>query len=167
MVAFDLETLPEPGITLAEIMRVLVPGGVVGAASVDYGGLILAGPDSDVLERIYAIREELWDLESIARSRAGRDLRGLLHAAGFIGIIAGARYVSYGDLDAIRNFGEARASECVDPWLSSRAIEHGLLTESEIKGMDGAWRSWSASPDAFLAFPWLHATGRKPTTVYG
>ena len=160
-----LETLPDPGKALGEVMRVLVPGGMFGAASVDYGGLILAGPGSGELERFYAIREELWDLDSIARSRAGRDLRGLLHAAGFSDIVAGARYASYGDPEAIRKFGEARASDCVDPWFSSRAIEHGLLTESELTGMESAWRSWSVSPDAFLAFPWLHATGRKPRTV--
>ena len=29
--------------------------------------------------------------------------------------------------------------------------------------MGDAWRSWSESPDSFLAFPWLHAVGQKPT----
>jgi SAM-dependent methyltransferase len=162
-----LETLPDPKEALDEIMRVLVPGGVFGAASVDYGGLILAGPKSDVLERFYAMREQLWDIESIARPRSGRDLRGLLHATCFTDIEAGARYVSHGDAAAIRSFGEARASECVGSSFSSRAVELGLITESELNGIERAWRSWSTSPDAFLAFPWLHATARKPVSDSG
>jgi len=159
-----VETLPDPEKALGEVMRVLKPGGVCGTASVDYGGLILAGPDGEVLERFYAIREELWDLESLARPRAGRHLRGLLHAAGFSDIEAGARYVSYGDAEAIRSFGEARASDCVEPWFSSRAIHNGLITPAGLKDVESAWRAWSASRDAFLAFPWLHVTGKKPMT---
>ena len=162
-----LETLPNPEKALAEVVRVLVPGGVVGVASVDYGGLILAGPGREELERFYAIRESLWTIESIARPRSGRDLRGLLHAAGFTDIEAAARYVSYGDADAVRAFGQARALDCIDPWFSSRAAEHGLATESVLSTIRGAWLTWSASPDAFLAFPWLHATGRKRMTDDG
>ena len=157
-----LETLPNPGKALDQIMRVLVPRGVCGVASVDYGGLILAGPNSNVLERFYDIREHLWDIESIARSRSGRELRGLLHTAGFTDVKAGARYVAYGDVAAIRSFGEARSVECVDSWFSASALRHGLLSAAELEGMGEAWRSWSASPNSFLAFPWLHATGHKP-----
>ena len=159
-----LETVPDPEKALGEVMRVLVPGGVLGAASVDYGGLILAGPGGDELERFYAIRESLWMIESIARPRSGRDLRALLHSAGFTDIEAGGRYVSYGDADAMRTFGEERALDCVDPWFASRATEHGLATESELNTIQGAWIAWSTSPDGFLAFPWLHATGRSPMT---
>ena len=159
-----LETFPDPEAALGEIMRVLVPGGVFGVASVDYGGLILAGPGSDELKRFYAIRESLWMTESIAKPRFGRDLRGLLHATGFTDIEAGGRYVSHGDGDAVRAFGEARALDCIDPWFASRVIECDLATETELSNMQGAWSTWSASPDAFLAFPWLHATGRSPLT---
>ena len=157
-----LETLPDPGKALDQIMRVLVPGGVCGVASVDYGGLVLSGPNSDVLERFYAIREQLWDIESIAEPRAGRGLRGLLNTAGFTDITAGARYASYGDVEAIRSFGEARSMECVDSWFSADALRHGLVTATELKNSERAWRTWSESPDSFLAFPWLHAVGRKP-----
>lgn len=41
-----LETLDRPLDGLQEIKRTLKPGGVLGAACVEYGGLILAGPQS-------------------------------------------------------------------------------------------------------------------------
>ncbi len=157
-----LEVLPNPLRALGEILRVLVPGGVVGAASVDYGGLLLAGPGSALLSGFYEVRERLWNADSIARPRAGRDLRGLFDAAGFTDIDAQARYVSYGDAQAIRSFGQARAADCVDPWFSSRATSRGLITAAELKDMERAWRSWSTSGDSFLAFPWCHAIGRRP-----
>ncbi len=160
-----LETLRDPLQALDEIMRVLAPGAVLGAASVDYGGLLLTGPENDLLLGFYEVREQLWAVESIARPRAGRDLRGLFHAAGFVDVDAKARYLSYGDAYAIRSFGQERAADCVDPWFSSKAISYGLITPFELKETEKAWRSWAESSDSFLAFPWCHAIGHKPSTT--
>jgi ubiquinone/menaquinone biosynthesis C-methylase UbiE len=52
-----LETLERPLDGLIEIKRTLKPGGVLGVACVEYGGLILAGPNEELLRRFYAIRE--------------------------------------------------------------------------------------------------------------
>jgi ubiquinone/menaquinone biosynthesis C-methylase UbiE len=157
-----LETLPNPLQALGEVMRVLAPGAVLGAASVDYGGLLLAGPDHEILLEFYRVREQLWADESIARPRTGRDLRGLFDSAGFVDVDADARYVSYGDPAAIWSFGQARAADCVDPWFSSKAIRHGLMTPLELNETERAWHSWAGASGSFLAFPWCHAIGHKP-----
>lgn len=57
-----LETLERPLDGLREIRRVLRLGGVLAVACVEYGGLILAGPDVALLRRFYAVRERLWQL---------------------------------------------------------------------------------------------------------
>jgi SAM-dependent methyltransferase len=160
-----LETLPDPLLGIRELMRVLSPGAVLGAASVDYGGLLLTGPHSDMLSKFYETRERLWGIESLARPRSGRDLRGLFQAAGLVDIDAKARYVSYGDSQAVRSFGQARAMDCADSWFSSKSISHGLMTTFELTETEMAWRSWAESADSFLAFPWCHAVGYKPNTL--
>jgi len=156
-----LEAAKQPEAVVREAARVLVAGGVIGAASVEYGGLILSGPESERLHEFYRVRERLWELDGVARPRAGRDLRRLLSGAGFVDVRASAHYLSYGTPDAVRFFGEGRARDCLDEWFSSRTIAHGLYSQAELRQTESAWRRWSASPDSFAAFAWCRATARK------
>jgi len=61
-----LETLDRTLDRLSEIKRILRPGGVLGVACVEYGGVILSGPSQELLRRFYAIRERVWLLENTA-----------------------------------------------------------------------------------------------------
>jgi ubiquinone/menaquinone biosynthesis C-methylase UbiE len=157
-----LEAAAEPIDLLREAWRVLVPGGIVAAASVEYGGRILEGPELELLQRFYAVREQLWALDRLARPRAGRELRRLLHAAGFTDLDATAHYLSYGTPEAVRSFGEARSSECSQAWFASRSLAHGLLSEAELRQTQEAWEEWARSPESFCAFAWCRVVGHRP-----
>jgi len=52
-----LETLSDPARAVAELRRVTKRGGVVGAASVEYGGIILGGEKTAGPQRFYDIRQ--------------------------------------------------------------------------------------------------------------
>jgi len=69
-----LEALDRPQDAVAEMKRVLKPGGMVAVASVEYAGLILAGPHPELGRRFYEIRERLWQLDGADPYR-GRELR--------------------------------------------------------------------------------------------
>jgi len=159
-----LETLERPLDGLIEIKRVLKPDGVLGVACVEYGGVIIAGPGEDVLRRFYSVRERLWQLESTADPYRGRRLRGLLDRAGFEDVIATSKFFSYGTPATVKEFGLARAEQCGDgDWYSERAQERGLATAEELEVMGRAWVEWSTAADAYLAFAWCRAVGRKPS----
>jgi ubiquinone/menaquinone biosynthesis C-methylase UbiE len=158
-----LETLARPLDGLVEIKRVLNPGGILGAACVEYGGLLLAGPSEDLLRSFYSLRERLWLAEGEADPFRGRRLRALLQHAGFEDVVASSKFFSYGTAEAVKSFGVARAEDCRSDWYLRCAVKHGFATAGELAEMSHAWLEWSQSLDAYLAFAWCRALGTKPT----
>ena len=157
-----LETVEDPAAGLREIHRVLRPGGLVGASSIEYGGLILAGRDESLLRRFYELRLQIWEAQGDVDVHAGRKLRGRLSAAGFEQVEAWTRYFSYGTPERVRWFGLGRAADCRDEWYVDSITELGLADPDEIHRLERAWIRWAESPDAFAAFAWGRATGRRP-----
>jgi SAM-dependent methyltransferase len=155
-----LEALEHPLSALAEMRRVLRPEGIVAVASVEYDGLILAGPHEELLRRFYAVREQLW-LRGGSDPYLGRRLRGLLSESGFAGVEATTKAISYGTPDLVIAFGRGRAEDSVDDWYVSSAIEAELATPSELDAMHEAWLEWAESPAAYAAFTWCRALGWK------
>jgi SAM-dependent methyltransferase len=122
-----LEHQPRPEGAVAEMRRVLWPGGFVGVASPDWGGFLLApfGPGVDeALRRDAALqRANGGDLF------VGRRLGELLLAAGFADVEMGATYECYEDRGRIAEYlalrleaepeqdtGLARSAKCLRDW---------------------------------------------------
>jgi ubiquinone/menaquinone biosynthesis C-methylase UbiE len=149
-----LETLDDPAKVVAELKRVTKRGGVVGAASIEYGGLILGGERTEGPRRFYDIRERLWRVAGIAEPNMGRRLRGLFQQAGFGRIEAFADYISYGTRDRITTFARDRAAECRDLELRETVTRHGIASAEELVSLAECWEEWAQDPAAFFAFAW-------------
>jgi SAM-dependent methyltransferase len=149
-----LETLPDPAEVIAELRRVTRRGGVVGAASVEYDGIILAGEPSAGPRRFYDIRQQLWRAAGIAEPNTGRLLRGLFQTAGFSQVEAFADYISYGTPNRVRAFASDRVAECRDGKLHAAVSRYGLASPEELLDLAAAWEKWRDDPAAFFAFAW-------------
>ncbi|HYJ70153.1 MAG TPA: methyltransferase domain-containing protein [Nocardioidaceae bacterium] len=156
-----LEALDHPAEALTEMKRVLKPGGVLAVASVEYEGLILAGPNEELVRRFFDIRTRLWQSEG-ADPYLGRRLRGLLHGVGMVSVEATTKCISYGTKDAVVEFGLGRADDCMDDWFAGSANRDGLATADDLTAIRQAWLDWSESPDSYAAFAWCRALGQKP-----
>jgi SAM-dependent methyltransferase len=149
-----LETADDPARIVSELKRVTKPGGVVGAASVEYSGIILGGEETRGPSRFYAIRQQLWRAAAIANPEFGRRLRGLFLVAGFGRVEAFADYISYGTRERVESFARDRARECRDPALSDAVRRHGIASTGELLELASSWEIWANDPAAFFAFPW-------------
>jgi SAM-dependent methyltransferase len=149
-----LETLSDPTNAVAEVRRITKRGGVVGAASVEYGGIILGGAETTDAQRFYDIRQQVWRAEGIAEPNTGRRLRGLFQRAGFSRIEASARFICYGTPDRIIAFAHERAAECRSPQLQAVVARHGIASVEELACLAVSWEKWGHDAAAFFAFPW-------------
>jgi ubiquinone/menaquinone biosynthesis C-methylase UbiE len=114
-----LETLGDLTPAIAELRRVTKRGGVVGAASVEYDGIIIAGEPTTGPRRFYDIRQRLWRASRITEPNRGHQLRGIFQVAGFGHLEAFADYISYGTPERVRVFASDRAAECRDRELQA------------------------------------------------
>jgi SAM-dependent methyltransferase len=149
-----LETLNDPTSVVTEVRRVMKRGSIVGAASVEYGGIILGGAKTTDPQRFYDIRQQVWRAEGIAEPNTGRRLRGLFQEAGFSRVEASAHYICYGTPDRIIAFAHDRAAECRNQRLQATVARHGIAQVEELTRLAASWEEWGRDAGAFFAFPW-------------
>jgi GrpB-like predicted nucleotidyltransferase (UPF0157 family)/2-polyprenyl-3-methyl-5-hydroxy-6-metoxy-1,4-benzoquinol methylase len=154
-----LETMSVPEAVVGELRRITRPGGVVGAASIEYGGLVMGGASTAGPRRFYEIRMQLWRGAHIADPFTGRRLRGLFEHAGFARVEAFADYICYGTPERVRVFARERAAECREKEFGAAVVRHAIASTDELAALAVSWEQWGEAADAFLAFAWCRVLG--------
>lgn len=152
-----LQHLHDPLKTLAELKRVLKPGGVIGVRDADHGGMIIS-PYSPQLERANMLLQQFMRHNG-GNPCVGRQYRELLRKAGFTRIVASATCEFHNNLEDTRKRG----------YLSSKLIEHmadtavnlGWADRDEIGRLSASVKEWGENQDAFGVHVWCEAIGYK------
>jgi SAM-dependent methyltransferase len=132
------EHIASPDKALAEMLRVLAPGGIAAIRSPDWGGFIV-GPEVPGLQ---AAIQSYADLQTANGGDiyVGRKLPRLLRDAGFETLRFSATYDCY------------QSPSLIAEYLALRLAD----TEAD------AMRAWSQDRDAFFAQAWCEILGAKP-----
>ena len=154
-----LQHVADPLQPLLEARRIARPGAVIGVADADWGGALIT-PEDPWLRRGHQIMTEL---RAGTSPYVGRELRGLLSAAGFEDARVTARGRGGGGPDS-SNEAEFQASFFDAPPVVNMVQAHDIASPDEMTAIAAAWRRWGNDPAATATRHWFEATAHAGTS---
>jgi ubiquinone/menaquinone biosynthesis C-methylase UbiE len=152
--------LARPEAALAEMRRVLRPGGLIAVRDSDTRGDLYAPTDLR-LERVWDLARGVMRVHG-GNPEFGSSHRAALREAGFANVVASASYDAYGTPEAVQGFAAYWAAFLAEHH-TERIVSHGWATRDELGGLAAALTQWGQHPDAFAARARCEAVGWKPT----
>lgn len=157
-----LQHVCDPLKVLRECHRILGPNGVIGVGDTDLAAVVVY-PTNPVLDSFFEYFVRLRELDG-GSPTVGRQLRTLLHEAGFAASVVSLDASANGDKESMRRSAEAFAAPLEAPSLVAYVEAHHLATRTELEAMAVALKAWGDDPGAMWTSMWFHAIGHPRAT---
>lgn len=155
-----LQHLSEPVRALEESKRVLKPGGICAVREVDWGAAAVF-PPSDRLSKFFEVYNRVAERNG-GDAFAGRRLKGWFEEAGFTDLKTTTSTWTFAEETGLKWWGEQWADRILSSDIATRAIEHGIATESDLAEISQGWLDWVKADGAFFAFMQVEVVAMKP-----
>ena len=151
--------VPDTMAALAELRRVLKPGGIIGAGEF-IGDSSFIEPDT-LLNGLWAMFVRLFEANG-GHPQLGKELRGRFSEAGFVDIESAGTFESFGSNADTPAFKNMMFDYVLAPAMADSMVSLGVATREEVN----KWREeivvWESDPSAFATLAWGETIGRKP-----
>ena len=147
--------LREPVRALAEMRRVLRPGGIVGVRDCDWGGRIHA-PTTPLLEKWYAVTVRIRQCNG-GDPFMGRHHRRLLLEAGFARAEASVSVWSAGTPEETRRCATFLKAQLQG--FAPTALAERWMDQTTVEAVDAEIDAWAGRPDALYVDTFCEALG--------
>jgi ubiquinone/menaquinone biosynthesis C-methylase UbiE len=143
-----LQHLADPVAGLAEMRRVLAPGGVLAVRDADYGAFVW-GPADARLDRWLELYHQV-TARNGAEADAGRHLLAWVRRAGFEDVEATSSTWTFADPESRAWWGGLWAERVLASSFAEQALAYGLSDDGELAALSDAWRHWAQQDDGLF-----------------
>src|SRR5262245_21115076 len=154
-----LQHLRERGAALAEMLRVVRPGGLIAVRDIDWG-TVAYWPRDPWIDRFVDDHQRAW-YQNGGEPRMGRQLRALFNQAGVADLRITAAVWCYATPGETHEWGDSYADRLLTSPMGGRLVEYGHASRADVEAMAAAFRQWAAHPDACWMFTNVAALARK------